>query len=338
MSSSVTSSYVLSEFDQITPLSGGRNSQIYLADEDGQQVVIKFFSGEHAFQRFEREVASYQFLAQIPNRWTPTLMQSDSDRLYLKLAYISHEQDILRESGKIDEVLGQVFQFFEDALNKPVTLRLCTAADNALNFEHFMTDLKKRYEALKAVGDQRLAPILEWTQNQMGLLQALWVKQPVPKTLPLKFQRWIPADFSLHNILYQISQKRIYIVDFEYAGRDDPARLLADWVWHPGQALSNRQQQRIETFFEQFFIKDPSFKQRYALLKMGCGLRWLLILLNVFVPSYRQQRHWLSQQLESSWSELQAQQLKKAQQLKLKLENYANASTKASTSLGNGLK
>ncbi len=315
MSASITARSVLSAFEQVTPLAGGRNSEVYRVDERGETVVIKFFSGKQAVERFEREVASYQFLAELPTQWTPSLLAYDPERLYLKLNYIAHDNEDLCDGMKIDTILGQVFRFFEDTLSKSVTENLRPAEACALNFEGFLKALNQRFEALMAVNDPRLKRLLLWIHEQMAQLWRLSSQ----KTLPLALQRWIPADFSLHNVLYQKLEKRAFIVDFEYAGRDDPARLLADWVWHPGQVLSSSQQQRIEHFFEQLFAQDPSFKQRYVFLKMGCGLRWLLILLNVFLPSYRQQRPWLNQKLGASWSALEAQQLKKAEQLKLKL-------------------
>jgi len=78
--------------------------------------------------------------------------------------------------------------------------------------------------------------------------------------------------------------------DFEYFGWDDPVKLVADFVLHPGMALRVRLATRFEKRAAAIFADDPEFAARLRLLKPLYALRWALIVLNEFVPERWAQR------------------------------------------------
>jgi len=122
----------------------------------------------------------------------------------------------------------------------------------------------------------------------------------------------VPADFGFHNSLRQGDGSLAYI-DFEYFGWDDPVKLTADILLHPGVPLSSAQQRRFREAAERLYGEDASFAVRLeALLPLFC-LRWILILLNEFLPE-RWQRRVLAGARES-WAEAKARQLAKARDL-----------------------
>ena len=44
-------------------------------------------------------------------------------------------------------------------------------------------------------------------------------------------QVFSPSDFGFHNALLKDNGKLCFL-DFEYFGRDDPVKLMADFIWH----------------------------------------------------------------------------------------------------------
>ena len=44
-----------------------------------------------------------------------------------------------------------------------------------------------------------------------------------------------PSDFGFHNT---IKSKKLYFIDFEYFGLDDPVKLVIDFILHPGMKLN----------------------------------------------------------------------------------------------------
>ena len=53
-----------------------------------------------------------------------------------------------------------------------------------------------------------------------------------------------PSDFGFHNSL-KTKKDQIIFFDFEYFGKDDPVKLAADFLLHPGMTL-NLQQKKIQ--------------------------------------------------------------------------------------------
>lgn len=56
----------------------------------------------------------------------------------------------------------------------------------------------------------------------------------------LKLGEWTlsPSDFGLHNALVREDGSFVFL-DFEYFGRDDPAKMVADFMLHPAMGLSS---------------------------------------------------------------------------------------------------
>jgi hypothetical protein len=98
----------------------------------------------------------------------------------------------------------------------------------------------------------------------------------------------IPADFGFHNSIRDKSGK-LYFFDFDYFGWDDPVKLLADIIWHPKMHLSESQQQQFIKGLTNIY-QDDTFALRFYFTKALFGLRWVLILLNEFIPTLWQNR------------------------------------------------
>lgn len=106
-----------------------------------------------------------------------------------------------------------------------------------------------------------------------------------------------PSDFGPHNALMQAAVSPAVgspaagspiFCDFEYAGWDDPAKLMADFYWH--LAFDWPVQKRnavIQPFLRSQTMRDENMQRRYHAVLPLVGLEWVLIALNVFLPSQR---------------------------------------------------
>ena len=140
--------------------------------------------------------------------------------------------------------------------------------------------------------------------------------------LPQEWRSLVPSDFGFHNSLRRRDGSLAFL-DFEYFGWDDPVKLTADIMLHPGRTLSAPQRARFRQAAVRLYGGDPSFARRlHAYLPMF-GLRWVLILLNEFIPE-RWQRRVLAGDT-GSWDEAKSRQLARAREfvasLSEKLEN-----------------
>ena len=78
-----------------------------------------------------------------------------------------------------------------------------------------------------------------------------------------------PSDFGFHNAIK--SKDNFFFLDFEYAGLDDPIKLICDFYCQPDQSLTSLQ--------KKIFIKNLSFK-KYS-------IRQLQYLTKIFIPIHR---------------------------------------------------
>jgi hypothetical protein len=92
-----------------------------------------------------------------------------------------------------------------------------------------------------------------------------------------------PSDFGFHNAL-AAEDGRISFLDFEYAGQDDPAKLVVDFFSQPQIPVPLR-------YFDGFVARlalglrfDTSMKARCRLLLDTCRIKWVCIMLNDFLP------------------------------------------------------
>jgi hypothetical protein len=106
-------------------------------------------------------------------------------------------------------------------------------------------------------------------------------------------------------------------VDFEYFGWDDPVKLTADMMLHPGNSLTPAQRKRFREAATQLYGGDPAFAQRLSAYLPLFGLRWVLILLNEFIPE-RWQRRVLAGDA-GRWSDAKARQLARAREFLMSL-------------------
>ena len=105
------------------------------------------------------------------------------------------------------------------------------------------------------------------------------------ENLPWQRQILSPSDFGFHNALQKAGHLRI--LDLEYFGWDDPVKLVSDFWWHPGMSLDEQLRSRWLSEAASLFVKnDPDFLTRINALHPAYGLRWALIVLNVYLKGH----------------------------------------------------
>ena len=124
--------------------------------------------------------------------------------------------------------------------------------------------------------------------------------------IPHAMRTLVPSDFGFHNSLRRTNGSLAF-VDFEYFGWDDPVKLTADILLHPGRPLGQPQRHRFRQSVARVYGQGREFEDRLGAYLPLFGLRWVLILLNEFMPE-----RWRRRQLagnSESWSTAKARQL-----------------------------
>jgi thiamine kinase-like enzyme len=92
-----------------------------------------------------------------------------------------------------------------------------------------------------------------------------------------------PSDFGLHNTILRPSGELVFI-DFEYFGKDDPAKQIADFFHHVAQQISWKEKWDLYHYFKSNCAHPESFSERFNLVVDLIGLEWILIVLNIAAP------------------------------------------------------
>jgi len=104
--------------------------------------------------------------------------------------------------------------------------------------------------------------------------------------LSLNKQVLTPGDFGFHNML--INGEKYTFLDFEYFGRDDPAKQVLDFIHH--DKTKNLDRELKSLFLEEYMEKNlspPCFGERLRLIDPLIGLNWVLIYLNPLSKQYQ---------------------------------------------------
>ena len=92
--------------------------------------------------------------------------------------------------------------------------------------------------------EHELAPMWQQTAAQVEQ-RAAELGLPLLAEIPLEDRCLSPSDFGFHNALQ--SAARLSFIDFEYAGWDDPAKLVCDFFCQPAVPVPQEYWQTVVT-------------------------------------------------------------------------------------------
>ncbi|APW44660.1 hypothetical protein RS694_02945 [Rhodoferax saidenbachensis] len=134
-----------------------------------------------------------------------------------------------------------------------------------------------------------------------------------PDVLLAPAQRCLsPSDFGFHNALLQADQ-RLRFLDFEYAGWDDPAKLVGDFFAQLAVPVPAEYFDRFVAAIAAAFTDPQAVIARANLLRPVYQVKWCCIALNVFLPTHLARRQFANPGMDKAI--LQRRQVAKAQSI-----------------------
>ena len=319
---------------RLESLVGGANNGVFRLSVDGCSVLLKayFHHRDDPRNRLESEYRFVAFAWKHGVHRVPRPLVLDSEHRVALYEYVEGRPIV---PGEVDEArIRQALDFYHE-LNShrgaADAAGLAHASEAYFTFAEHLRGVEERVRRLTKLDDtedvgRAAAGFVEdelteaWDRTAAGARDgARRLGLALEQQLAWSARCLSPSDFGFHNALLE-RDGRLRFVDFEYAGWDDPAKLVCDFFC---QASVPVPEAHYEWFADEVVrdLPEPAaHRERIGLLLPVYRIKWCCILLNDFLPLARERRQF-TQSLEDEHAR-KARQLEKA---RLALRRVARA-------------
>ena len=275
------------EIENNSAIDGGINNTIYkIRDNNGEKYCLKMYSKdvtEDGGDRYLNERIFMRYAHKYSKSRIPKIMHENNEERWIIMEWIqgdklkSLNRENIREIGKfICDLNNRGSKYDREGLNY--------ATGYFRNVQQLIENIERRMKEIINNGD--VSPI-----NQEA---AVWIKSNIQTILNKRKneleqigsddkynnREWIasPSDMGIHNMI--ITAKGLKFIDFEYGGRDDICKLVADLVVQPRHRLNERDEiELIRGIKGATSESEASWRIRYENLKILISIKWTMIML-----------------------------------------------------------
>jgi len=316
------------EVTRLNRICGGGNNRVFEifcssgAVYAGKQYLQPTREG---LSRGEVEFGAFKFLKSHGVDEIPEAISYDPENNIAIYEYIDGNpaSSTLVTDADIGHIVGFLCKLRELS-RKPEAARLPRASAAAFSPAEAVNNIKNRYDSLldcskkpeesirlddflSSVFSPAFETILDWGKK-MYESAGMEYDRPIQRSQ----QTLSPSDTGFHNALRKDGGGITYI-DFEYFGWDDPAKMISDFLLHPGMNLTPKQKTLFMEKMLSLFPDSDKLALRVRALYPLSAMQWALITLNEFIPANMQRRKFASS-VENP-QELRATQLDKAKNM-----------------------
>ena len=323
---SVATTMIGERVTSLEEISGGHNNRILKArTRSGRDFAVKvyFRNPDDPRDRLGAEFQAATIMRRFGVSQAPNPVASDAGHNIAIYDFIDGDKVDAEDVTDEDIDAGvELLRVLKDIAKRPEATSLSAASEACFSVEEILANLRLRldrlmmlrettaeYADLRAFLSNDFEPALEVVTNlcQRRLSDAGIGTDDV---LPSSERTLSPSDFGFHNCLRRPNGELVFL-DFEYFGWDDPARLVSDFLLHPGMSLTSSAKRRFLSGILDSCDFGDNFKSRINGVYPLWGLKWSLIMLNEFVPEHLNRRRFALGDAETG-VERRVNQLEKA--------------------------
>lgn len=287
-------------------LSGGKNNKVYKAiTNDGAFLAKAYYRNSNdSRNRQHNEVTFLRYLNQNKSKWTPKVIGNDFGHGISVFSWV--EGSTLEEEKTVSlEIWKQCISFLnfiQNLRNSPLAKNLPPASESAFSYQEHLGILQKRHDSWLQIAESSAAEtlpneikklIFNEIENNYCELSSCLVRHPdFTRKLTREEQIVSPSDFGLHNAILQ-NNTQLRFIDFEYAGWDDPAKMLADFFAQPRITAPRQLYGHFKHTLASYMPEQAKnlFYQRLPLVDKIIRLKWCYIILNSWHPVEKKRRN-----------------------------------------------
>lgn len=274
-------------------LSGGKNNRVFLVgDAAGARRVIKLYHVSDADRR-DRLGAEWRFISYARARGIDTVPEPLAMDREDHAALYSHCPGHKLAPGAVGHAHVEAALAFIIALNRtPRALDgIAPGSEACFSLADHLATVARRVARLADL--DRTAPhadaaaafvadelVPAWERVQQRIVAAAGTAGDA--ALPQEARIVSPSDFGFHNAL--VADGTVSFIDFEYAGLDDPAKLVGDFFSVPEIPTPQASLDPFIDGLQAGLSLGESFGRRARLLLDAYRIKWACIILNDFLP------------------------------------------------------
>lgn len=305
---------------ELRPLAGGANNRVYRVETERGAALLKVYyrHPDDPRDRLGAEFAFARFAWAMGIRRVPRPLACDPVAGLGLFEFVEGECPAIA----VEPLVAQAIEFVSElnaARWRPAAARLPLASEACFSIAEHLGTVARRVDRLaelvpKSDCDRaavrfvrrELAPVWPLVR-ELTQAEARDNGLSLDRPLDLLARCVSPSDFGFHNALVT-ADSQVTFLDFEYAGWDDPAKLICDFFCQPAVPVSPRVFDDFARSVAACFPESETVFTRACLLLPVYRVKWVCILLNEFLPvSGGRRRFSIGEELEA----------RKAQQLAL---------------------
>ncbi len=261
----------------------GRNSRVYQIEAAGETFALKLYPADGR-ERATREFAATSFFTRAGIARVPRPVAIDAAHRAAAYTWLAGEPVHHVTLADIDRLADFAAELHAARVSRTAD-EIRDASEACFDPASIVAQIDTRFERLAAVADE---PALSgFLHDAFATVLATYRSVCAPQ---IGGSRTLsPSDFGFHNAL-RTTTGDVAFLDFEYFGWDDPVKLVADVCWHPGMGLESTLCRRFVARCAEIYREDAAFHDRFERSYVLFGLRWCLIVLNEFLPEFRERR------------------------------------------------
>ncbi|MGH6804759.1 MAG: aminoglycoside phosphotransferase family protein [Methyloceanibacter sp.] len=284
---------------ELKPLASGGNNRVFLVESESARYVAKWYYHDTSNTR-DRARAEFEFLSHLWGfgiRNIPRPIACDP-RYHLAIyEFVSGRH--VRAADLTPALIDVAARFFATINARPVraaAAHLPVASDACFTIDEHIRSVDRRIERLSTIQPESPADREAVTFTKQ--LAAAWSRvrdrlladtPDIHGNLPDDWRSLSPSDFGFHNAILREGGE-ICFLDFEYAGWDDPAKMIGDFFSHPGMPVPNKHLERFASLSLEPFSDRAKLAARVHHLIAVSRMRWCCIILNEFLPDIADRR------------------------------------------------
>jgi thiamine kinase-like enzyme len=311
------------EVMQIQEFPGGRNNRVFRVETRKGECLLKLYFRDPSDSR-DRLGHEYGFLEAcrgVGIDALPNPLAKDSENGAALYEFIKGNR--VETVGSTEILLAARFiEKINQQRGNKAFRALPHAAEACYSFQEHVASVDRRIDRLNQMeSDSNLDREARfWVEKELipawkKIREQIVRQKDLEKKLDQAMRILSPSDFGFHNSLRKEDGSLVFL-DFEYAGWDDPAKLVSDLANQPDRPLSLEEAEPFSSSLVEWLGAADFWRSRFRILAPLYQIKWACIVLNDFLPFGRNRRKF--QEVESSESARKCQQLKKAQSMLLR--------------------